>query len=171
MNIEQTSHPGTPSKIVFLDVDQLKLVGVLNYDLWYYDDRNPGNLYGQEGDIDPLCVKRINLLCENTGAKVVVSSDWRISSGWQNRLEKAGLKNIIDKTPITVFGSYGKTYHFTRGEEIQMWLEWHPNVSNYVIVDDRDDMQQNQLDHFVHVNAYRGFTNEDLEKAIVILDK
>jgi len=143
----------------------------LNYDLWYYDDRNPGNLYGQEGDLDPLCIERINLICEKFGAKVVVSSDWRISSGWQNRLEKAGLKNIIDKTPVTVFGSYGKTYHFTRGEEIQMWLEWHPNVSNYVIVDDREDMQQNQLDHFVKVNPYRGFTDEDMKKAMTILNK
>ena len=143
----------------------------MNYDLWYYDDRNPGNLYGQEGDLDPLCIERINLICEKFGAKVVVSSDWRISSGWQNRLEKAGLKNIIDKTPVTVFGSYGKTYHFTRGEEIQMWLEWHPNVSNYVIVDDREDMQQDQLDHFVKVNPYRGFTDEDMKKAMTILNK
>lgn len=144
---------------------------MLNYDLWYYDDRNPGNLYGQEGDLDPLCIERINLICEKFGAKVVVSSDWRISSGWQNRLERAGLKNIIDKTPVTVFGSYGKTYHFTRGEEIQMWLEWHPNISNYVIVDDRDDMQQDQLDHFVKVNPYRGFTDEDMKKAMMILNK
>lgn len=145
--------------------------GVLNYTLWYYDDRNPGNLNGEEGDIDPLCVKRINLLCEKTGAKIVVSSDWRIATNWQNRLERAGLENIIDKTPITVFGQYGKTYHFSRGEEIDMWLQWHPEVKNYVIVDDREDMMEHQLDHFVKVNPYRGFTDEDMEKALIILDK
>lgn len=144
--------------------------GILNYTLWYYDDRNPGNLNGEE-DVDPLCVDRINLLCEKTGAKIVVSSDWRIATNWQNRLERAGLKNIIDKTPITVFGQYGKTYHFSRGEEIQMWLESHLSVKNYVIIDDREDMQQNQLDHFVKVNSYYGFTDKDLEKALMILDK
>lgn len=145
--------------------------GILNYTLWYYDDRNPGNLNGEEGDIDPLCVERINLLCEKSGAKIVVSSDWRISSSWQSRLEKAGLKNIIDKTPITIFGNYGKTYHFSRGEEIDMWLQWYPEISNYVIIDDREDMMEHQLDHFVKVNPYRGFTDEDMEKAILILDK
>ena len=41
------------NKIIFMDVD-----GVLNYTKWYYDDRNPGNLYGQEGDIDPEYVRR-----------------------------------------------------------------------------------------------------------------
>lgn len=153
-------------RVIFLDID-----GILNYTLWYYDDRNPGNLNGEEGDIDPLCVKRINLLCEKTGAKIVVSSDWRIATNWQNRLERAGLENIIDKTPITVFGQYGKTYHFSRGEEIDMWLQWHPEVSNYVIIDDREDMMEHQLNHFVKVNPYRGFTDEDMEKALIILDK
>ena len=144
--------------------------GVLNYTLWYLDDRNPGNLYGQEGDIDPLCVDRINFLCDKFGAKIVVSSDWRIVSDWQNRLEKAGLKNIIDKTPITIFGQYGK-YNYTRGEEIQMWLDWHPGVKNYVIIDDRNDMMGNQLDHFVKINPYRGFTDEDMEKSMIILNQ
>lgn len=145
--------------------------GVLNYTLWYYDDRNPGNLNGQEGEIDPLCVDRINLLCEKMQAQIVISSDWRIATNYKERLERAGLKNIIDKTPVTLFGTYGSTYHFTRGEEIQMWLEWHPATKNYVIIDDRDDMTCEQLSHFVKVNPYRGFTDDDLEKAMQILDK
>ena len=41
-------------KAIFLDID-----GVLNYTKWYTDERNPGNLNGQEGDLDPLCVDRI----------------------------------------------------------------------------------------------------------------
>ena len=137
--------------------------------MWYYDDRNPGNLNGQEGDLDPFCIERVNTICRNSGAKIVVSSDWRISSGWQNRLERAGLENIIDKTPITVFGQFGKTYHFTRGEEIDMWLQYHPGVSNYVIIDDRQDMMDYQLDHFVKVNSYRGLTDENVEQALNIL--
>ena len=58
-------------KVIFLDID-----GVLNYTKWYTDERNPGNLYGQEGDLDPLCINRIIRICEETGAKVVISSDW-----------------------------------------------------------------------------------------------
>ena len=68
-------------KVIFLDID-----GVLNYTKWYTDERNPGNLHGQEGDLDPLCVDRIIRICEETGAKVVISSDWRISwYGTQNQ--------------------------------------------------------------------------------------
>lgn len=165
MDVIQTEHLKTPSRVVFLDVD-----GVLNYTLWYLDDRNPGNLNGEEGDIDPLCVERINILCEKLSAKIVVSSDWRVCTNWQSRLEKAGLKNIIDKTPITIWGTYGKTYHFTRGEEIQMWLEAHLSVKNYVIIDDREDMCSYQINHFVKINPYRGLTDEDLEKAFEILN-
>ena len=52
-----------------------------------------------------------------------------------------------------------------------MWLESHLSVKNYVIIDDREDMMKHQLDHFVKVNSYCGFTDEDLEKALMILDK
>lgn len=144
--------------------------GVLNYTLWYYDDRNPGNLHGEE-DVDPLCIERINILCEKFGAKIVVSSDWRVATNWKNRLESAGLRYIFDKTPITLFGIYGTTHHFSRGEEIQMWLKDHSSVENYVIIDDRSDMLDTQKDHFVKVNSYCGFTDEDLEKAMLILSK
>ena len=85
-------------------------------------------------------------------------------------MERAGLKNIIDSTPITVFGQYGECY-YTRGEEIQMWLYWHPEVKNYVIIDDRKDIMKDQMDHFVKVNSFRGFSDEDMEKAMLILDK
>lgn len=100
-------------------------------------------------------------------AKIVISSDWRIDSNWQNRLERAGLKHIIDKTPITIWSGH----EFSRGEEIDMWLQSHLSVKNYVIIDDREDMMVQQKDHFVKVNPYCGLTDEDVEKAMKILDK
>ena len=70
-----------------------------------------------------------------------------------------------DKDSISIEDYITNPYH------LKLFKTASANVSNYVIVDDRQDMQQDQLDHFVHVNAYRGFTNEDLEKAIAILNK
>lgn len=148
-------------RVIFLDVD-----GVLNYDLWYYSDRSPGNLYGQEGDLDPLCIDRINKLCEEGNAEIVLSSDWRINTYAFSRLEKAGLRKILDKTPITIF--YGSV-NFTRGEEVQMWLDQHPDITNYVIIDDRTDFLDKQLLHFVHVDSYKGFTDENYKQALNIL--
>jgi hypothetical protein len=150
--------------IIFLDVD-----GVLNYTKWYVDSRNFVNMDGQDRDLDPLCIERINKLCKEGNAEIVLSSDWRVNNYAFVRLEKAGLKPILDKTPIIIFGTMGSKYHFTRGEEIQMWLKLHPEVTNYVIIDDRTDFIEEQLSHSVFIDSYIGFTDEDYNLALNIL--
>ena len=147
-------------KVIFLDID-----GVLNYTEWYTDERNPGNLNGQEGDLDPLCVDRIIRICEETGAKVVISSDWRISwYGTQMRLGRMGLDDnfVIDKTPELIWRkvskhnylneNYEKTYEYSRGAEVDAWLAAHPECTNFVIIDDRTDFTDEQSPHFVHID-------------------
>lgn len=166
-------------KAIFLDID-----GVLNYTQWYYDERNPGNLNGQEGDIDPMCVERILRIVKETGAKVVISSDWRISwEGTLVRLERMGLTRdiVIDKTPeliwqqisrdeLSAYDDNGFCYAYSRGREIDMWLEAHPECTNYTIIDDRTDFTDEQGPHFVHVNSYCGITDDNADIAIMILN-
>lgn len=165
-------------KIIFLDID-----GVLNYTNWYVSDRNPGNLNGQEGDIDPLCVDRIVRICKETSAKIVISSDWRISwQGTLSRLERAGFPKglIIDKTPELAWLKLGrhdymlsdddKGYEFSRGREIDLWLEAHPECENFVIIDDRRDFTEEQSPHLVHVNSMFGLTDDDADIAIMTLN-
>lgn len=164
-------------KVIFLDID-----GVLNYTKWYVDDRNPGNLYGQEGDIDPLCVERVKRICQETGAKVVISSDWKLSwGGTLARLGRMGLGEdlVIDKTPDyailhlnphTYFTEDQAEYEFSRGHEIDLWLEAHPDCTNYVILDDRSDFSENQWPHFVHIDPMYGLTDEHTDIAIMTLN-
>lgn len=166
-------------KAIFLDMD-----GVVNYTQWYISDRNPGNLNGQEGDIDPECVKRILRIVNETGAKIVISSDWRISwEGTRMRLERMGLTRdiVIDKTPELIWtmvsrhdymnGNYDEDdYKYSRGREIDMWLEAHPECTNYCIIDDRMDFTEEQQPHFVHVNSYCGITDDDADIAIMTLN-
>lgn len=154
----------TITSVIFVDID-----GVFNYDLWYYSPRNPGNLDGMEGEIDPLCVARINHVCEVTDSKIVISSDWRISSGWKYRLREAGIKNIIDCTPILIWSTVKSGIEYSRGDEIQMWLNDHPEIKNYAIIDDRTDFLDSQLSRFVHVDSHRGLTDEDSMRVIEIL--
>ncbi len=57
-------------KIIFLDID-----GVLNHMYWLK------KMKGVEGDkkfFDPDCVRRLNTITDKTGAKIVLSSSWRI---------------------------------------------------------------------------------------------
>ena len=162
-------------KIVFMDCD-----GVLNYTQWYFSDRNPGNLYGQEGDIDPECVARILKVCEVTGAKIVLSSDWRIDKGAIPRLERAGFPKglICDQTPeliwthLNYYNTDTDSYDYSRGKEIDLWLDAHQDTYDYVIIDDREDFtdEQKRL-HFVHVDSDIGFTDENMNKAIEILTR
>jgi len=159
-------------KIIFLDID-----GTINSYDWVISDRNPGNLNGEEGDIDPLCAERINKICEETGAKIVLSSDWRIS--WPyciDRIEKGGIKHglIIDKTPEHMWVEHC-TQDFldftSRGSEIDDWLSQHPECDRYVIIDDRKDFTEEQKPNFVHVNSMHGIDDDDVNFAIQILNR
>ena len=58
-----------------------------------------------------------------------------------------------------------------RGNEIKEWLSKHKSeVSNYVIIDDFDDLLPEQEDHAVITNTLIGITESDAEKAIMILN-
>ena len=58
-----------------------------------------------------------------------------------------------------------------RGNEIKEWLSKHiGEVSNYVIIDDFDDLLQEQMSHAVITNTLIGITESDAEKAITILN-
>ena len=163
-------------KIVFMDCD-----GVLNSTSFYVSDRNPGNINGQEGDIDPECLERVLRICNETGAKIVLSSDWRITwPGARIRLERAGFPEglIIDKTPFAWGNDMSlKQYMlddiediYSRGNEINLWLKEHPDCTNYVILDDRIDFTEEQQPHFVHVNPMVGLTDDNVDIAIMILN-
>ena len=159
-------------KVIFLDID-----GVLNYTQWYVSDRNPGNLNGEEGDIDPMCADRINHICEETGAKIVLSSDWRIS--WPyciDRIEKGGINHglIIDKTPEHMWVEHctGDFLDWSsRGSEIDDWLSQHTECDRYVILDDRKDFTEEQQPNFIHVNSMHGIDDTDVVFAIQILNR
>jgi hypothetical protein len=156
-------------KVIFLDID-----GVLNYTDWYTSEEFQALKCDEntELDIDPKCAERINNICESTGAKIVITSDWRISwYGTLMRLQRGGInpEYIIDKTPELLWINI-PGFDKSRGSEIETWLNFHLDINNYVIIDDRTDFRKEQKKFFIHVNPKIGFTDAQMNKAINILN-
>lgn len=164
-------------KIIFLDID-----GVLNTQLWYIQKNRhtPIDKYGYA--FDPNAVANLKRIVEETGADIVISSSWKcmgliqMEDMWNDRNLPG---RIIGITPNSVSDELllhadidsMELFHI-RGEEIKEWLSKHgKRVSNYVIIDDMDNMLPEQQSHFVQTNPEVGITKEDSEKAIKILNK
>lgn len=154
-------------KVVFLDID-----GVLNSNDWYVKTRE---IDGQDsGDIDPEAIKLVNQIIEKTGAKVIMSSSWRVAydSSCARLYEKGLIPNIIiGKTPNFTHFCPSDSIRETlcRGNEIKYILDTE-NITQYVILDDDQDMLYSQKDNFIHIDFMHGITKENVEQAIKILN-
>ena len=187
-------------KIIFLDID-----GVLNCENGYkggyckyaeltVDNEDEKDHYQQ---FYPPAKKFLNKLIDETDAKIVISSTWRISGiqfmrrVWKNE----GMSGeIIDVTPSFRNLSIDEHYRsLPRGLEIDYWLKrknfsqifWSKKlqqeyidkseIENFIIIDDDSDMLYNQRDHFIHVKPsprnLDGFNEENYDQAISVLSK
>lgn len=154
-------------KVLFLDID-----GVLNSEqsAVYYNRLNVEN--GGLTDF-PCPIAKSNLhsiLEEFPDLKIVVSSVWRLGETLESMrgvlASYAMVKpeRVIGTTPCIRKEGGGSV---PRGLEIQAWLDRHPEVERFVIVDDDSDMAH-LMDHFVKTSWRHGLMRKD---AIQIIDK
>ena len=147
------------NKIIFLDFD-----GVITTrdSKWEIDNEKC------------LLVKKI---CDETGAKIVISSSWRYSTV-EKTIEAYKLYDwiltpyIIDVTE-NLSMSIGwdlLSYFPQRGLEISEYINKHNLIQNYVILDDDSDMLYIQKDHFIKTDTYKGLSEENVQQAIKILN-
>ena len=129
-------------------------------------------------------MKIVKRICDETGAKIVISSSWR-----RRTLEET-IKEITTVgeafTPIRFlmpelvvgittrmyafnYGERDKHYRICRGNEIEHYVDTHSGIENYVILDDDADMLLCQADKFVKTDAREGISDKDAELAIKIL--
>ena len=160
-------------KVIFLDFD-----GVLSADSFRFAaDFNvlPTNkeltILQNNNDIDlkdlrwinRKHVKFLNKIIAATDAKVVVTSDWRITSSinkLQIILNHCGFNGqVIGKTPSLMA---------PRGLEIQDWIDNNGPIDSFVIIDDRDDMAH-LIDRLVLVNPSKVFQQYLVGKAVQLL--
>lgn len=148
-------------KVLFLDID-----GVLNHTVFFNTVPT-----AHEDPIDEESVFELNGIILDTGALVVVSSDWRrhhSAADLHKRLVDKGFKGrVIDTTPVLDSPSLSRRdLERTRVEEINLWLQTHPGVSSWVAIDDMD-LAQGGLDpqHFVKTSFVTGLTQHQAFEA------
>jgi hypothetical protein len=158
-------------KVIFLDID-----GVLNVDFPEHDKY--GRLF------HPHFENNLRKIVNETGAKIVISSSWR-SNGLLTMREMWKDRNLPGEVVgITKYLGGDKNLPFyerlERGNEIQEYLNSHPIIVNYVIIDDDGDMLLSQLSNFVQtsensdhpdcIDIGYGLTDICTDKAIQILN-
>lgn len=158
-------------KIIFADVD-----GVLNHE----DTPDRCGMYIGIADEK---VKLLKKIVDATDAKIVLSSTWRLGINNQgHRLEHHAeyLKEKLAKYGLEI---YDKTELLTRnggcrGKEIHEWLTRHPEVDQWVVLDDEWFIDFNMYDiprhhvqtYFYTIRGEGGLTEEGVEQAIKILN-
>jgi len=139
MSMLHHDEPGAPrppaAPVIFLDVD-----GVLAHSFSVARARNSGyrDWRRYAAQIDRDCARRLRRIVDLTGAKLVLSSSWRVDEdhvrGLCEALATAGFHytqmptNPDDHTPwLPVYG---------RPAEIATWLRDHPTVIRHLVLDD-----------------------------------
>lgn len=99
-------------------------------------------------NFDKKSVKILNQILDETGAEIVVSSDWRLFSNLEDLgyyfISQGIIKKPIDFTkklgefeiPENFPWSQQWDVEQTRCLEIHQWLKEHPEVTNWVAIDD-----------------------------------
>lgn len=163
-------------KVLFLDID-----GVLNSERYYHSDEwknisskinNGEQKYSPHFLIDKKSIEVLNNLIKSMpDLSIIISSTWKRYGRYEQTKEyliQNGFRfesQIIDCTPEL------NSLKYCRGDEIQLWLNKHLDVSNYCIIDDDNDMLSTQLENFVQINSEVGLTEEDCEEIKRILNK
>lgn len=148
-------------KVIFLDID-----GVL-------DTLDSG------WKLDSVLIQRLKDVVEETDAKIVLSSSWKIGCkdaedfrkkmnhppyliDYRNELVMWLIDNVDDVTD-----NRGPA----RGNEIQRWIYNHKaDIESYVILDDDSDMLDHQLFNFVQTDTYEGLTEREKKLAVCVLE-
>lgn len=144
--------------VLFLDID-----GVLNDRAWINTAIvGPSAITSWSTDLarrylDPARCKRLQRVCDETGASLVIVSGWR---RWATVEEIADALRSAGLTAL-VLGAVGglKMSGDLRASATREWLHDHPEVTRWVVVDDlvdawREGRHTSRREGRMHVESY-----------------
>lgn len=158
-------------RVIFLDVDGvlITLESMRRFNETFKGAVNfPSGMF-----ICPKKLQALSDLCKATRASVVISSTWR---KMDYPLEEADTKILnpylwlkgwlkyfdipIHPDEKTIEGDTiskgGVFISCIRGDEIQEWLNRHPEIKKFAIIDDDSDMRPDQISNFVKTQFETG---------------
>jgi hypothetical protein len=160
--------------ILFLDID-----GVLATHKQYmmnqkkFQDKNP---IAKELRIpypfDPKCVKIFNEILDETGADIVLSSDWKLHYSLED-IDKIFKFNGVNKSPIdTTVNEDASMSNQTMNRAYQIGeYVTRNNITNYVVIDDLNVGKYmvitNEENKFVLTNDFEGIKQLGIKNKII----
>ena len=144
-------------KIVFCDID-----GVLNSA--YYTTHGGGGIVA----VEKRKVQNLKKIMDATDAKAVIISraNSLFKSFSQQRLADIRSFGVEPFDSITDF-----EFQESKEPAIRRWLKKHPEVTNYVILDDvAADLPREFGTRFIHIKTKHGLTYNHVAKAIEALN-
>lgn len=121
--------------------------------------------------IDTKPVSFLNMIAKRSGAKFVISSSWRHTYTYKEIgvfLKHHGfMGEVIGSIPNRIDPPKGVT-SVKRRHEIQAYLDLHPEIVEFVILDDNVDMGHLN-DHFIMTDINIGLETKHIVEALSIL--
>ncbi len=172
-------------KVIFLDIDgvlnTIRHNGKMGKVGGHVLDTSRGTVHPYNFDCE--AIQNLNHVTDTTGAKIVISSNWRYSFGTRSDLDVlrgyfkyCGVKGeIISRTPMPHEMDESLIVEaIPRGLEIQYWLDRNSRgnwtVDGFVIVDDNADMDH-LMDKLVRTDPVCGITEKDAKSMIEQLNQ
>lgn len=147
-----TTKEKQPTKAIFLDID-----GVLNHQNSPFLNLSEHGISGLGVDDDKL--HRLSTIISATNAIVVLSSSWKVY--FDNDLNSKHIdgKYLLKRLEEYNICLYDKTNDTggNRGEGIRTWLNLHPYITKWIVLDDEifdDFAQHNITSHLIQTDFY-----------------
>lgn len=146
-------------------------------------------LQADTSDFITVSIQALRSIVEQTGAQIVMSSEWRRSEELKNAVDEILVQQqmpaCVDVTTTAMERRLGMSDPVTsfaerRAREIGNWLKDHPNVRMWVVIDDinlavadnaaeRDAKTPRMAGHLVQTLPHVGLTMENAKAAVRIL--
>ena len=93
----------------------------------------------------------VSEFCEKYNYSVAVTSTWRFDKNWEECLRDGGLRDDVE-----IVGRTKQILEDNRSDEISLYLKEHPEVENFIILDD-DYIDDRFKDNYIWCDPNVGF--------------